>query len=215
MFRSVSKKMLIFCVSYIWVVIGFMMMLTILFSWKRHLNIKRFPGTIVSVLVMMLGEIEFLELQYPEDLVIKNRTKIEEEPVASQFPITAHVALLLFILVFCLVIMNLLVGIAVSDINKLMKTSKVDQLVDQVELACSVLNFRKTATFKYLPKKFQDKFIRLLIVLRASQNNFCLILGCWMPDGRMDAKFNLQTQQTRVFLKITRICFMISVSSKF
>ena len=157
--------MFIFCVSYIWVAIGFMMMFTILFAWKRHLNIKRFPGTIVSVVVMMLGEIEFLELQYPQDLVIKNGTKIEEEPVFPQFPITAHLALLVFILVFSFVVMNLLVGIAVSDINNLTKSSKLDQLVDQVELACSVLNFRKTVTFRCLPQKFQDKFIRWPILL--------------------------------------------------
>ena len=164
MFRSVSKKMFIFCVSYIWVVIGFMMMFTILFSWKRHLNIKNFPGPIVAVLVMMLGEIEYLDLQYPQDLRITNLTngngKIEEEPVFPQFPITAHLALLLFILGFCLVSMNLLVGVAVSDINKLMKTSKIDQLMDRVEHAGSVLNFRKMTTFKYLPKKFQERFRR-------------------------------------------------------
>ena len=161
MFRSVSKKMFIFCVSYIWVVIGFMMMFTILFSWKRHLNINRFPGTIVSVLVMMMGEVEFLELQYPKYLKLNDTTgNISEQPVLPQFPITAHLALLLFILVFCLVTMNLLVGIAVSDINELMKTSKIDQLVDRVDLACSVLNFKNTVTFRFLPQKFQDKFIR-------------------------------------------------------
>ena len=159
--------MFIFCVSYIWVVIGFMMMFTILFSWKRHLNIKNFPGPIVAVLVMMLGEIEYLDLQYPQDLRITNLTdgKIEEEPVFPQFPITAHLALLVFILVFSFVVMNLLVGIAVSDINNLTKSSKLDQLVDQVELACSVLNFRKTVTFRCLPQKFQDKFIRWPILL--------------------------------------------------
>merc|ERR1712150_86474 len=42
------------------------------------------------------------------------------------------------------------------------KTSKIDQLVDRVELACSVLNFRKTISFGCLPKKFQDMFERIL-----------------------------------------------------
>ena len=154
--------MFIFCVSYIWVVIGFMMMFTILFSWKRHLNITSFPGPIVAVLVMMLGEIEYLDLQYPQDLRITNfnNGKIDEEPVFPQFPITAHLALLLFILGFCLVSMNLLVGVAVSDINKLMKTSKIDQLKDRVEHAGSVLNFRNMKTFQYLPIKFQEGFRR-------------------------------------------------------
>ena len=153
--------MFIFCVSYIWVVIGFTMMFTILFSWKRHFNIASFPGTIVSVLVMMLGEIDYLDLQYPQDLrQTQDNGKIEEKDAYPLFPITAHLALLIFILACCLVVMNLLVGIAVSDINELMKTSKIDQLVDQVELACSVMNFRTTQTFKYLPKCLQEKFAR-------------------------------------------------------
>ena len=153
--------MFIFCVSYIWVVIGFTMMFTILFSWKRHFNIASFPGTIVSVLVMMLGEIHYLDLQYPQDLrQTEDNGKIEEEAAFPLFPITAHLALLIFILACCLVVMNLLVGIAVSDINDLMKTSKIDQLVDQVELACSVLSFRTTQTFKYLPECLREKFSR-------------------------------------------------------
>ena len=166
MFRSVSKKMLIFCVSYIWVLIGFMMMFTILFSWKRHLNITSFPGPIVAMMVMMLGEIDYLDLQFPQDLRITNLTNgsgmIEEVPVFPQFPVTAHFALLLFIFGFCLVNMNLLVGVAVSDINKLMKTSKIDQLMDRVEHAGSVLNFRKMTTFQYLPQSFQERFRRML-----------------------------------------------------
>ena len=153
--------MFIFCISYIWVVIGFTMMFTILFSWKKHFEVTTFPGTIVSVLVMMLGEIEYLELQYPQDLrLTQNDGEIEEQTGFSVFPFTAHLALLLFVLVCCLVVMNLLVGIAVSDINELMKTSKIDQMVDQVELACSVLDFRNTVTFQCLPKKFQDRFKR-------------------------------------------------------
>ena len=153
--------MFIFCISYIWVVIGFTMMFSILFSWRKHFEITTFPGTIVSVLVMMLGEIQYLDLQYPQDLrLTKNDGQIEEETGYPVFPFTAYLALLLFILVCCLVVMNLLVGIAVSDINELMKTSKIDQMVDQVELACSVLNFRNTITFQCLPNKFQEKCSR-------------------------------------------------------
>ena len=153
MLRSVSTKMFFFCVCYIWVVIGFMMMFTILFSWKRHLSIKNFPAPFVAVVVMMLGEIEYLDLQYPQDLRITNfkRGDIEEEPVFPQFPITAHVALLLFILCFVLIIMNLLVGVAVSDINKLMETGKIDQLMDRVKHA----GWINPIAFTYLSIRFR------------------------------------------------------------
>ena len=160
-------KMIEFFASYIWLAIGFMMMFIILFSFKTSLNIKSFPGALVNILVMMLGEINYNDLYYPSDQQIRfNLTnssglgEITEEPVFQHFPVTAHLTLILFILVFCLVIMNLLVGIAVSDIRQIVKTSKRDQLMAQVELACSVLNFSKTQTFQYLPDWIQNKFRR-------------------------------------------------------
>lgn len=160
-FRSVSKKMCIFCVSYIWVAIGFMMMFIILFSGERSLKINNFPGAIVTILVMMLGEIGYTDLQFPSQQTVSLSTgTISEEDVLPQFPFSAHLTLIFFILVFCLVIMNLLVGIAVSDIRQIVKTSKRDQLMAQVELACSVLNFSKTQTFQYLPDWIQNKFRR-------------------------------------------------------
>merc|ERR1719411_213729 len=98
---------------------------------------------------MMLGEISYTDLQFPNDLRLQE-DKINEEEIEPRFPITAHLTLILFIFVFSLVIMNLLVGIAVSDISKLFKNSRRNQLMAQVELANSVLSFSKTNTFKYL-----------------------------------------------------------------
>ena len=149
MCRSVSKKMFLFCFCYIWVVIGFMMMFTILFSWKRHLSIRNFPAPFVAMLVMMLGEMDYLELQYPQDLRITNWTsgEIEEIPVDPHFPITAHAALLLFILCIVLIIMNLLVGVAVNDVEKLMETGKIDQLMNRVKHA----GWINPIVFTYLP----------------------------------------------------------------
>ena len=153
--------MLMFLCSYIWVAIGFMMMFIILFSWQPSLNIKRFPGALVSILVMMLGEINYTDLQFPTDQVLNKTTGyILEEDVYPQFPVTAHFTLILFILMFCLVTMNLLVGIAVSDISQLVKTSKRDQLMAQVELANAVGNICKMNMFKYFPERLQNIFKR-------------------------------------------------------
>ena len=156
--------MCIFCVSYIWVAIGFMMMFIILYSGERSLKINNFPGTIVTILVMMLGEIGYTDLQFPSEQMVKlNLTNndgigtIGEVDVLPQFPVTAHLTLILFILVFCLVIMNLLVGLAVSDITKLTKSGKRDQLVAQVELICSVESFRNTKLYSLLPDTLQSK----------------------------------------------------------
>ena len=159
-FRSVSKKMCIFCVSYIWVAIGFMMMFIILFSGERSLKINNFPGAIVTILVMMLGEIGYTDLQFPSGQVVSLNGTISEVDVLPQFPFTAHLTLIFFILVFCLVIMNLLVGLAVSDIHFLLKSGKREQLLARVELISSVETFGKTKLFGLLPARLQTTMKR-------------------------------------------------------
>ena len=42
---------------------------------------------------------------------------LEEEDVAQNFPFTAHIVLAIFIIIVSIVIMNLLFGMAVSDVQ--------------------------------------------------------------------------------------------------
>ena len=137
-----------------------MMMFVILFSYNTPINIMNFPGALVTVLVMMLGEINYADLYFPSDLVLNvTDGEINEKQAFTNFPFTGHLTIILFILVFCLVIMNLLVGIAVSDINHLMKSGKRNQLLAQVELISSVENFKNTKLFRVLPDCIQSKVL--------------------------------------------------------
>eukprot|EP00092_Neocalanus_flemingeri_P081815 GFUD01102273.1.p1 GENE.GFUD01102273.1~~GFUD01102273.1.p1 ORF type:complete len:142 (+),score=23.69 GFUD01102273.1:1-426(+) len=54
--------------------------------------------------------------------------------------------------------MNLLVGLAVSDISALWKTGKRDQLIAQIELIHYVESFCSSKLFKFLPKNLQRYF---------------------------------------------------------
>ena len=150
-----------FSLSYFGVAIGFMMVFIILFSGERSMNIKNFPGTIVSILVKMTGEIEYSALQFPSEPSLSNNgTKNSEKEVYPQFPFAAHLALILFILVFTLVIMNLLVGIAVSDITKIVDHSKEHVLKAKLQVILSMEVFMLNFFLKHLPEKYQDKFKR-------------------------------------------------------
>ena len=154
-------KMLEFFTSYIWLAIGFMMMFIIIYSCETSLNIKSFPGALVTILVMMLGEINYQDLYFSTDEKVNLTTgEISEDPVYQHFPATAHFTLVLFILVFCLVIMNLLVGLAVSDIHFLLKSGKREQLLARVELISSVETFGKTKLFGLLPARLQTTMKR-------------------------------------------------------
>ena len=150
-----------FSLSYLGVAIGFMMMFIILFSGERSMNIKNFPGTIVSILVKMTGEIEYSALQFPAELALTNNgTKISEKEVFPQFPLAAHLAIILFIFVFTLVIMNLLVGIAVSDITQIVNHSKEHVLKAKLQVILSMEVFMLNFFLNHLPETYQDKFKR-------------------------------------------------------
>ncbi len=60
-------------------------------------------AAIVKTLVMMAGEIEY------ENFIYENG--------GSLFPVTGHVMIMIFVVLVSIVLMNLLVGLAVSDIQ--------------------------------------------------------------------------------------------------
>jgi len=157
MFRSVTMKMMEFSVAYGCLAVGFMMAFMILFSSNEPFN--KFPGTLVSVFVMMLGEINYQELYYPQKEILNSTTgAIEGETEFQQFPGSAQLIVILFVLVFSIVIMNLLVGLAVSDISALLKSGKRDQLIAQVELINYVEGACSSKLFEFLPLKIQGLF---------------------------------------------------------
>ena len=83
-------------------------------------------------MVMMTGELEYNDLYYPQrDHIELNITHgegenqghsygvgiIEDDDKPQYFPITAHAILAIFIVIVSIVIMNLLFGMAVSDVQ--------------------------------------------------------------------------------------------------
>lgn len=97
----------------------------------------------ISVLVMMTGE---------EDLVIvtndPNRT---DPPLINE--ISGQIIYILFIVFVTVIMMNLLEGIAVNDIEELKKTAELSRLVRQTEL----IHYIESALFKrYLPSWLSD-----------------------------------------------------------
>ena len=108
---------------------------------------------------MMLGEINYQELYYPQKEILNSTTgEIEGETEFQQFPGSAQLIVILFVLVFSIVIMNLLVGLAVSDISALLKSGKRDQLIAQVELINYVEGACSSKLFEFLPLKIQGLF---------------------------------------------------------
>jgi hypothetical protein len=75
---------------------------------------------------MMLGELEYDDLYYPQDQTINLTINgsfasgtIDQETKSQFFPFTAHILVTVFVLLVSIIIMNLLFGLAVTDIQVL------------------------------------------------------------------------------------------------
>ena len=108
---------------------------------------------------MMLGEIDYEDLYYPQKQTIKNHTEIVDDYENQAFPGTAHLLVLCFIFLVSIILMNLLVGLAVSDIQGLSKSAKLNQLVQQVELINYMEGWLFSPIFRWSPENVK-KFLR-------------------------------------------------------
>ena len=78
---------------------------------------------------------------------------------AQMFPGTAHLLIVLFLFLVSIILMNLLVGLAVSDIQGLSKSAKINQLQQQVELIKYMENLLFSPIFSFSPERLK-RFMR-------------------------------------------------------
>ncbi|KAJ6632711.1 Transient receptor potential channel pyrexia, partial [Pseudolycoriella hygida] len=92
----------------------------------------------ITVLVMMIGE---------QDLTLLTNDPDGQDPHVL-LEISAQITFVLFLLFVTVILMNLLVGIAVNDIQALKKTAELSKLVRQTEL---ILYIESALFNRYLP----------------------------------------------------------------
>ncbi|XP_011874709.1 PREDICTED: transient receptor potential channel pyrexia-like isoform X2 [Vollenhovia emeryi] len=119
MFTQVSINFFKFLAAYVCLIVGFSLGFSVL-----HKNYKSFANPLVSLLktvIMMSGELEFEDVFFDD-----------EAPL--QYPGTAHLMLLGFVILVTVILTNLMVGLAVSDIQELRRCAGLDRLVRRAEL---------------------------------------------------------------------------------
>ena len=119
--------------------LGFAFSLSVFFpSEAAFENYFNFGAPLVKTLVMMTGELDYNNLYYrPNETITALNENTNAINVAAQslmFPVTAHIMLACFIIFVSIIMMNLLVGIAISDVQQIQKLGHLNLLVQQVKV---------------------------------------------------------------------------------
>ncbi|KAL0100199.1 hypothetical protein PUN28_019552 [Cardiocondyla obscurior] len=136
MFTQVSINFFKFLAAYICLIVGFSLGFSVL-----HKNYKSFADPLVSLLktvIMMSGELEF------EDVFFDKSAPLE-------YPGTAHLMLLGFVILVTVILTNLMVGLAVSDIQELRRCAGLDRLVRRAELVAHFENMLFSKLLDHAP----------------------------------------------------------------
>ena len=102
MFTTVAKNFSKFLAAYFCLLVAFALSFCVLFPNYQSFNVNP-PAAIVKTLVMMAGEIEY------ENFIYENGSAL--------YDVTGHVMIMIFVVLVSIILMNLLVGLAVSDIQ--------------------------------------------------------------------------------------------------
>ncbi|XP_058444280.1 transient receptor potential channel pyrexia [Malaya genurostris] len=119
MFQTVAINFSKFLMAYCCLLVAFGLSFCVLFP--NYIAFKKILRGLLKTFVMMAGELEFEDIFYGENLKI-------------EYPGTAHGMFLAFVLLVTVILTNLLVGLAVSDIQGLQQSAGLDRLSRQAEL---------------------------------------------------------------------------------
>ncbi|RVE47475.1 hypothetical protein evm_007886 [Chilo suppressalis] len=144
MFTTVTVNFATFLLAYSCLLIAFGLAFSVLFSNYPAFHL---PAGFVKTVMMMSGELEY------EDIFYNNGDS------QIQYPLTAHGMFLIFVLLVTVILTNLLVGLAVSDIQALQESAGLDRLVRQTQLVAHLESMLFSSMISCAPRQ-------LLAVLR-------------------------------------------------
>lgn len=150
MFTQVSINFFKFLGAYLCLLIGFSLSFCVL-----HNKYKSFVNPVMGFLktiIMMSGELEFEDVFFDDD-----------KPIL--YSITAHLILLGFVVLVTIILTNLMVGLAVSDIQELRRCAGLDRLVRRAQLVSHLESMLFSKLLDHCPKKIVRVFRKEALLL--------------------------------------------------
>lgn len=138
MFTQVAINFFKFLGAYLCLIVGFSLGFSVL-----HKNYKSFANPLVGLLktiIMLSGELEF------EDVFFDDKAPV-------LYAGTAHLMLLAFVILVTVILANLMMGLAVSDIQELRQCAGLDRLVRRAELVSHLESLLFSKLLDYAPRK--------------------------------------------------------------
>ncbi|EFX90080.1 hypothetical protein DAPPUDRAFT_94321 [Daphnia pulex] len=189
MFTTVAWNIGKLLVAYMSLILGFSLGFAVLFPLENRYN--DMPYALLTTIVMMTGEMEYAAM-YTEGKI--------------KYPGTTHFVFLVFLLFVVIVLMNLLVGLAVSDIQGLQKSAGLDRLVrltKQIARMESFVFFPWPIHFSSLWSKVpRREFIRrnVLVVSPKTRKNYN-----FRPNDPRDRSFPPEIKESLLKIIAVRI----------
>ncbi|KAG5896169.1 hypothetical protein JTB14_016944 [Gonioctena quinquepunctata] len=162
MFTTVSINFGKFMLAYFCLFIAFSLSFGVIFS--NHPVFGDLKWVLLKVIIMMSGE-----LDYEDDFFT------DDESQGIKYPYTAQIMYLCFVLLVTIILMNLVVGLAVSDIQGLQQSAGLDRLVRQAELVAHLESMLFSRLLTCVPQKLMGWLHRTALLLK-SQYHWALYI---------------------------------------
>nr|CAI5852331.1 unnamed protein product [Callosobruchus analis] len=162
MFTTVSVNFTKFILAYFCLLIAFALSFGVIFA--NYPAFSDLKWVLLKVIIMMSGELEYEDVFFPDD--------VNEE---TMYPYTAHLMYFCFVLLVTIILTNLMVGLAVSDIQGLQQSAGLDRLVRQAQLVAHLESMLFSRLLGCVPHKLM-KFLHKQALLLKSQYHWALYI---------------------------------------
>ncbi|KAJ8953048.1 hypothetical protein NQ314_007423 [Rhamnusium bicolor] len=152
MFTTVSVNFGKFMLAYVCLFVAFALSFGVIFA--NYPAFKNLKWVLLKVVIMMSGELEY------EDVFFDDQYKIK-------YPYTAHLMYFCFVLLMTVILTNLMVGLAVSDIQELQMCAGLDRLVRQAELVAHLESMLFSRLLSFIPGKLMQFFHKQALLLKS------------------------------------------------